>query len=80
MRARVTKQFFGRPDHEYEVRDIEVGEEIDGELAKIAVKDRNATPIREVEEAPAQAKLKEKKGGQGDGDGKGNPGGQGAGQ
>lgn len=37
MKAIVTKQFPGRPDNEVMTRQIEVGEEISGSLAEVAV-------------------------------------------
>ncbi|WP_037437148.1 hypothetical protein [Sinorhizobium fredii] len=50
MKAKVVKAFPGRPDHEAMTRTIEVGEEIEGELAAVAVREKWAEPI-ETDEA-----------------------------
>ncbi len=39
MSVTVTKAFKGRPDKETKVREIAVGEEIEGDLAEVAVKE-----------------------------------------
>ena len=43
LQATVVKAFPGRPDNETQVRTIEVGEVIEGELAAVAIKERWAT-------------------------------------
>jgi hypothetical protein len=52
MRAKVTKAFPGRPDHEAKTREIAVGEEIEGELAAVAVREQWA---EEIKDQPASA-------------------------
>ncbi|MDW9877331.1 hypothetical protein GOA90_08750 [Sinorhizobium meliloti] len=52
MKAKVVKAFPGRPDHEALTRTIEVGEEIEGELAVVAVREKWAEPI-DADEADA---------------------------
>lgn len=53
MRAKVTKEFVGRPDTEPSARTIHVGEEIDGDLAAVAVSEKWASAI--VEKTPAKS-------------------------
>jgi len=55
MRAKVTKEFKGRRDHESVTRTIAVGEEIDGDLAKVAVREKWAEEIREKADKSARS-------------------------
>lgn len=50
MKATVTREFPGRPDREIKTRTIAVGEEIDGELAEVAVAEGWA---KEISDKPA---------------------------
>lgn len=52
MKAKVTKAFDGRPDNEPLARTIGVGEEVEGDLAAVAVRDGNAKEIAEDSDAP----------------------------
>lgn len=49
MRAKVTEAFPGRPDNEIMTRPIEVGETIEGDLARVAVEQKWAKKIKESE-------------------------------
>lgn len=52
MKAKVIKEFPGRPDREALTRTIEVGETIDGELAAVAVREQWAEEVEEIEALP----------------------------
>lgn len=51
MRAKVTKSFKGRRDHEAATSTIAVGDEIEGDLARVAVREKWAEEVRD--KAPA---------------------------
>lgn len=44
-KAKVTKEFDGKPDDEIVSRTIAVGEVIDGDLAKVAIEQKWASPV-----------------------------------
>jgi len=52
MKAKVIKEFPGRPDHEALTRTIEVGETVEGDLAAVAVREKWAEEIEEIEALP----------------------------
>ncbi|WP_157094166.1 hypothetical protein [Brucella pseudogrignonensis] len=48
MEARVTKLFYGLPDGDVYPREIEVGEIVTGDLAKVALAEDWAVPVLEA--------------------------------
>jgi hypothetical protein len=62
MEAKVTKEFPGLPDGQTQVRAIKKGETISGDLARVAVREKWATEIKDkgvVQEPPAPKPLKD---------------------
>ena len=67
MRAKVTTAFSGAPDNEIYPKRFEVGSEVAGELARVAVKEKWAEPVKDKAPAPEQKPAEE---GKAKGDGK----------
>ena len=60
--AKVTTAFPGKPDDETQVRDVAVGEIIDGELAKVAIAQKWAEEVEAKSDPAAGEKKSARKG------------------
>lgn len=61
MKAKVTKQFDGQPDNAYVPRTFAVGEEVTGDLARVAIENGWAEDAKPAPAKPAAKKPEAKK-------------------
>ncbi len=62
MKAKVTKAFPGRPDDGAHTKNFVVGDIVEGDLARVAVANKWAEPVRDASKDDAKMAVGKKKG------------------